>query len=108
MGGVFMPALVVGGTFGGAVGVGLQHLLPGLGIAPVACALVGMTAVIAGATHAPLTGIFLVLEITNDYELILPLMLAGALSFAVSRVVSKSSCDAVRPVIRSFSRIGLV
>ena len=85
VGGVFMPALVVGGTFGGAAGVGLQTLLPSLGIEPVACALVGMTAVVAGATHAPLTGIFLVLEITNDYELILPLMLAGALSFVVSR-----------------------
>lgn len=85
VGGVFMPALVVGGTFGGAAGVGLRELLPSLGIEPVACALVGMTAVVAGATHAPLTGIFLVLEITNDYELILPLMLAGALSFVVSR-----------------------
>lgn len=91
VGGVFMPALVVGGTFGGAVGVGLQGLLPGLGIAPVACALAGMTAVVAGATHAPLTGIFLVLEITNDYELILPLMLAGALSFAVSRALHPHS-----------------
>jgi len=91
VGGVFMPALVVGGTFGGAAGVGLQALLPSLGIEPVACALVGMTAVVAGATHAPLTGIFLVLEVTNDYELILPLMLAGALSFVVSRALHPHS-----------------
>jgi CIC family chloride channel protein len=85
VGGVFMPALVVGATFGGGVGIGLRELLPALGLEPVACALVGMTAVVAGATHAPLTGIFLVLEITNDYELILPLMLAGALSFVLAR-----------------------
>src|SRR5690606_18641452 len=51
VGGVFMPALVVGGAFGGAAGVGLQQLLPSLGIEPVACAMVGMTAVVAGAVH---------------------------------------------------------
>ncbi|HJS48442.1 MAG TPA: chloride channel protein [Gemmatimonadales bacterium] len=91
VGGVFMPALVVGAAFGGGVGVGLQELLPSLAIEPVACALVGMTAVVAGATHAPLTAIFLVLEITNDYELILPLMLAGAFSFVLARALHPAS-----------------
>lgn len=85
VGGVFTPALVIGGTFGSAVGVALNALFPELGIQPVAFGLVGMTALVAGATHAPLTAIFMVMEMTNDYGLILPLMLGGTLSYVVAR-----------------------
>jgi CIC family chloride channel protein len=85
VGGVFTPALVIGGTFGSAVGIGLDALFPQLGIEPVAFGLVGMAALVGGATHAPLTAIFMVLEMTNDYGLILPLMLGGTLSYVVAR-----------------------
>ncbi|MEE8360555.1 MAG: chloride channel protein [Gemmatimonadales bacterium] len=85
VGGVFTPALVIGGAFGSAVGVGLNTLFPGLGVEPIAFGLVGMAALVGGATHAPLTAIFMVLEMTNDYGLILPLMLGGTLAYVVAK-----------------------
>jgi CIC family chloride channel protein len=91
VGGVFTPALVVGGTFGSAVGVALQQYFPATNIPPIAFGLVGMTAVVSGATHAPLTAIFIVLEMTNDYGLILPLMLGGSLSYVVARGLHRES-----------------
>ena len=91
VGGVFTPALVIGGTFGSAVGVALQQFFPALNIPPIAFGLVGMTAVVSGATHAPLTAIFMVMEMTNDYGLILPLMLGGSLSYVVARGLHRES-----------------
>ncbi len=91
IGGVFTPAIVVGGTFGGAIGVALAALFPDAQIQPVAFALVGMTSVVAGSAHAPLTAIFIVLELTNDYGLILPLLLAGSLAYVVSRRIYPES-----------------
>ena len=91
VGGVFTPALVIGGTFGSAVGVALQQYFPATNIPPIAFGLVGMTAVVSGATHAPLTAIFIVLEMTNDYGLILPLMLGGSLSYVVARGLHRES-----------------
>ncbi|NNG17069.1 MAG: chloride channel protein, partial [Gemmatimonadales bacterium] len=91
VGGVFTPALVIGGTFGSAVGVALQQFFPATNIPPIAFGLVGMTAVVSGAMHAPLTAIFMVLEMTNDYGLILPLMLGGSLSYVVARGLHRES-----------------
>ncbi|MGE0351847.1 MAG: chloride channel protein [Gemmatimonadales bacterium] len=91
VGGVFTPAIVIGGTFGAGLGVGLAHLFPDAGIQPVPYGLVGMAAVLASATHAPLTGMFIVLEITNDYALIVPLMLAASLAYVVARRLQRDS-----------------
>jgi CIC family chloride channel protein len=59
-GGVFTPALFIGATLGGAFGVVAQHLFPASPVLPGAMALVGMAGLVAGATHAPLTAIFMV------------------------------------------------
>jgi CIC family chloride channel protein len=83
-GGVFTPALFIGATLGGACGVAAQALLPGWHLAPGAMALVGMAGLVAGATHAPLTAIMMVFEMTRDYGLILPLMLTAVLAYAVA------------------------
>jgi CIC family chloride channel protein len=91
VGGVFTPALVIGGTFGAAAGSGLALVFPQAGLDPVPAALVGMTAVVSGAMHAPLTALFMVLEMTNDYALILPLMLGGSLSYVVARKLAPES-----------------
>jgi CIC family chloride channel protein len=85
VGGVFTPALFIGATLGGAYGVTLQHLLPQSQLAPGALALVGMAGLVAGATHAPLTAIMMVFEMTADYGLILPLMLTSVLAWAIAR-----------------------
>lgn len=84
-GGVFTPALFVGATFGGAFGVAIREVAPGAALEPGAVALVGMAGLVAGATHAPLTAIMMVFEMTGDYALILPLMLTSVLAYAVAR-----------------------
>ncbi len=85
VGGVFTPALYIGATLGGAFGVGARALFPGAHLAPGALALVGMAGLVAGATHAPLTAIMMVFEMTWDYGLILPLMLTAVLAYVVAR-----------------------
>lgn len=84
-GGVFTPSLYIGAAAGGAVGVALVQLFPGLGLRPEPYALVGMGAVVAAATGAPLTGILIVFEMTNDYAIMPPLMVATVIAYTVSR-----------------------
>lgn len=86
-GGLFTPSLFVGAATGGAFGVALTELFPNLPLQPEAYALVGMGAVVAAATGAPITGILLVFEMTNDYEIMPPLMLATVIAFVVARQV---------------------
>jgi CIC family chloride channel protein len=84
-GGVFTPSLFVGAATGGAFGVGLAALFPTLGLHPEAYALVGMGAVVAAATAAPITGILIVFEMTNDYAIMMPLMVTTVIAFVVRR-----------------------
>ncbi len=84
-GGVFTPALFIGATLGGAYGVTLRELMPDAHVAPGALALVGMAGLVSGATHAPLTAIMMVFEMTGDYGLILPLMLTSVLAYGIAR-----------------------
>ncbi|MGH7443682.1 MAG: chloride channel protein [Longimicrobiales bacterium] len=90
-GGVFTPALFVGAATGGAVGVAIAAMFPALGLHPEAYALVGMGALVASATHAPLTGILLVFEMTNDYAIMMPLMLTTVIAYTVARHVEDDS-----------------
>jgi CIC family chloride channel protein len=90
-GGLFTPSLYVGAATGGAFGVALAQLLPNASIRPEAYAIVGMGALVAASTHAPITGILLVFEMTNDYALVLPLMLATVISFLVARRLEPDS-----------------
>lgn len=83
--GTLAPSLFTGAALGGAVGA---VAVPTLGLgSPTAFALVGMAAVFAAVVRAPLTAIILVFELTGDYELVLPLMLAvGIASFGADRL----------------------
>jgi CIC family chloride channel protein len=85
VGGAFTPALFIGATLGGGLGVAFADLLPAWELEPGAFALVGMAGLVAGATHAPLTALMMAFEMTGDYGLILPLLLSSALAFAVAR-----------------------
>ncbi len=84
-GGVFTPALFIGATLGGAYGVAMHGVIPNADFAPGALALVGMAGLVAGSTHAPLTAIMMVFEMTGDYGLILPLMLTSVLAYGIAR-----------------------
>jgi CIC family chloride channel protein len=84
-GGVFAPSLFIGAMAGGAFGNVVHQLLPNTTAVPGAYALVGMAAVFAGAAHAPITAIIILFEMTNDYRIILPLMLATVVSTLLSQ-----------------------
>ncbi len=75
-GGIFAPLLFTGAALGLAFGQFFANLFPGLGITPGAFALVGMASVFAGAERAPMSTIMMVFEMSGDYQLILPLLLA--------------------------------
>lgn len=90
-GGLFTPSLYIGAATGGAFGVALRGLFPGLHIHPEAYALVGMGALVAGATNAPITGILIVFEMTNDYAIVLPLMLTTAICHLIARRLEPES-----------------
>lgn len=85
VGGVFTPALFIGATLGGGLAALANQFVPGFTIVPEAFALVGMAGLVAGSTHAPLTAIMIVFEMTSDYALILPLMLCGAVAYIAAR-----------------------
>ena len=90
-GGVFAPALFLGAMLGAAFGVLARDIFPSVGIEPAAYAMVGMAAVLAGAVHAPITAIMLLFEMTEDYRIVIPLVLAVALSLTVSRAMQRES-----------------
>jgi CIC family chloride channel protein len=88
---VFAPSLFVGAMLGAVYGIVAQHLLPGVAGATGAYAVIGMGAVFAGAARAPLTAVVILSELTGEYSIILPLMLAVVLATAVSRLLSKDT-----------------
>lgn len=90
-GGVFAPSLFIGSMFGGAFGNFAHRLFPAVTAPSGAYALVGMAAVFAGAARAPITSVIILFEMTDDYRIILPLMLATVVSTILSEHLSKES-----------------
>jgi chloride channel protein, CIC family len=90
-GGVFAPSLFIGAMLGSSFGSFLHLIFPGLAVSTGAYALVGMAAVFAGAAQAPITAILILFEMTGDYKIMLPLMVAGVISTLVVRWMSKDS-----------------
>ncbi len=90
VGGTFAPALFLGAMTGMVYALIINNL--GIGNLDVSkFALVGMSGLVAAMLHAPLTGIFLIAEITNGYSLMVPLMIVAALSLAINRIFFKES-----------------
>jgi CIC family chloride channel protein len=90
-GGVFAPSLFIGAALGGAFGFLVNALFPGVTSPPGAYALVCMGAVVAGTTHAPLTAMLILFELTDDYQIILPLILATVISSLFARYLERES-----------------
>ncbi len=93
VGGAFTPTIFVGAMLGALFGTLVHSLLPEGTATPSAYAVVGMGAMLAGTTHAPLMSILMVFELTMDYSIVLPLMLAVITSHYTAR-----SYSAVRPM----------
>ncbi|MFJ7631022.1 chloride channel protein [Streptomyces sp. NPDC097595] len=87
-GGVFAPSLFIGAMLGAAFGAAAGDVMPATAGAVGAYALVGMGAVFAGSSRAPITAVVILFELTGEYTIILPMMLAIVLATATSRVLS--------------------
>ena len=90
-GGVFAPSLFVGSMVGGSVGGAVHALWPAATATPGAYALVGMGAVVAATTHAPLTAFMIIFELTSDYKIILPLMITCVLATLIAQRLDEAS-----------------
>ena len=95
-GGVFAPSLFMGASLGGAVGVVAQHVAPWSMASPGAYAVVGMGAMVAATTHAPLTAILIIFELTGDYRVILPLMVSCILGHLVAKLLLRESIYTIK------------
>jgi chloride channel protein, CIC family len=104
-GGVFAPALKAGAAFGGLVGFFLHALFPSVTASSGAYALVGMGALVAGTMHAPLTAMVIIFEISNTYQVILPIMFAAVSASVVARLLMKHSIYTT-PLMREGIEIG--
>jgi CIC family chloride channel protein len=89
-GGVFAPSLFLGACLGGAFGQAVSTF-SAQPVDPGAFALVGMGAVVAGATHAPITAVLIIFELTANYDIILPLIASCILATLVARILKRES-----------------
>ncbi len=90
VGGIFAPALFVGGMSGVTMGKAI-NIFSTNGVSENNFALVGMAGVMAGVMHAPLTAIFLIAEITGGYTLFIPLIITATISYVTIRGFEKQS-----------------
>lgn len=85
VGGVFIPTLVMGSALGNAFAKIINNIGLDFQVSESNFTLIGMTGLMAGVLHAPLTAIFLIAEITGGYELFVPLMIVSTISFAMTK-----------------------
>ncbi len=83
-GGIFGPSLFIGAMVGGTLGSVAHFLAPEFTATPGAYALVGMGAAFAGILRVPMTSVIMIFELTQDYHIIVPLMISNLISFFVS------------------------
>ncbi len=86
-GGMFAPTLFIGAMLGGAVGGAEHALLPYLSWSPGTYALVGMGVLFAGFLRAPMTSVFMVLEVSGNYSIIVPVIVANTIAYLISRTL---------------------
>ena len=91
VGGVFTPTLFIGAMLGQAFGATVRTALPRLGTSTAVYALAGMGCLLAGTTHAPLTSVVMVFEMTLDYGVVVPLLVGAAVASLVARRLSPAS-----------------
>jgi CIC family chloride channel protein len=84
-GGMFAPTLFIGAMLGAAVGGAEHAVLPHLSGSPGTYALVGMGVLFAGFLRAPMTSVFMVLEVSGNYSIILPVIVANTIAYVISR-----------------------
>ena len=99
-GGIFSPSLFMGATLGAAFGGLITAAGPVHGVDPVTCAIIGMAAMVGGGTGAAMTAVTMIFEMTRDYDIIMPIIVAVALSIGVRRLLSRENIYTVKLVTR--------
>jgi CIC family chloride channel protein len=91
VGGVIGPALLIGSALGAAFGDVVLRLFPGIGVSPIAFAMVATAAMLAGTFHAPIFGAMMIFEMNKDYGMLFPLLLAAGIGYAIARFFQTGS-----------------
>jgi CIC family chloride channel protein len=99
-GGIFSPSLFMGATLGGAFGVLVDAVHPVASFGATTCAIIGMAAMVGGGTGAAMTAVTMIFEMTRDYDLVMPSIVAVALAIGVRRVLSQENIYTVKLVGR--------
>ncbi len=99
-GGIFSPSLFMGATLGGAFAALMSAAFPGLPISIPAFAMVGMGTMVGSATGAAMTSVAMVFEMTRDYDIVLPMVLAVAVGLGVRRMLSRENIYTMKLVRR--------
>ncbi len=99
-GGIFSPSLFMGATLGGAFAGLISFVLPGLPISLPAFAMVGMGTMVGAGTGAALTSVAMVFEMTRDYDIVLPMILAVAIGLGTRRLLSRENMYTMKLVRR--------
>jgi CIC family chloride channel protein len=105
-GGIFAPSLFMGAVLGGLLGQIFHTLFPYTTASPGAYALVGMGALVAGTTRAPITAMIIIFEMTANYRIILPLMFACTISLVISGLLSRESIYTLKLIRRGVNIYG--
>ncbi|RLB43264.1 MAG: chloride channel protein [Deltaproteobacteria bacterium] len=105
-GGIFAPSLFIGAMLGGFFGWLANILFPGIPASPGAYALVGMGAVVAGTTHAPITAILIIFEMSGNYKIILPMMITCILSTIITVSLKRGSIYTIKLLRRGVDIAG--
>jgi len=99
-GGVFSPSLFIGATLGAAFASVVAMALPGAPVSAPAFAMVGMGAMVGGGTGAAMTAVAMIFEMTRDYDIVLPMIIAVAFSLGARRLLSPESIYTLKLVRR--------
>jgi chloride channel protein, CIC family len=99
-GGIFSPSLFMGATLGGAFGALAANLFPSLSLSIPAFAMIGMAAMVGGGTGAAMTAVTMIFEMTRDYDIVMPMIIAVAVSIGIRRVLSRENIYTIKLVSR--------
>ena len=99
-GGIFSPSLFMGATIGGAFGAAITAIHPVEGVSVTTGAIIGMAAMVGGGTGAAMTAVTMIFEMTRDYDLVMPSIVAVALAIGVRRLLSPENIYTIKLVGR--------
>jgi CIC family chloride channel protein len=99
-GGIFSPSLFMGATIGGAFGALVNAIHPAAGVSSTTSAIIGMAAMVGGGTGAAMTAVTMIFEMSRDYDLVMPSIVAVAVAIGVRRLLSAENIYTIKLVGR--------